>query len=148
MRVLLFILTLLPTFAYSQIKIDKAGDGWDLKIDSAITLIKQTDTNYYSLLIKQCDHIEIWNERFSSNEPYKNKRGVILVSVADIKLNSINNLAAVLVHESMHLKFRSLNYEGDPISEEQFCYLYELKFLKKIPNCESWLITHASQWTK
>jgi hypothetical protein len=45
----LFILTLLPIFAYGQIKIDKAGDGWDLKIDSAITLIKQTDTNYYNL---------------------------------------------------------------------------------------------------
>jgi hypothetical protein len=72
MRILLFILALLPTFTYGQITVDKAGDGWDLKIDSAITLIKQTDTNYYNLLINYCDHIEIWNERFSSNEHYKN----------------------------------------------------------------------------
>ena len=52
MRILLFILALLPTFAYGQIKVDKAGDGWDLKVDSAITLIKQTDTNYYRILVE------------------------------------------------------------------------------------------------
>jgi hypothetical protein len=148
MRILLFILALLPIIAQGQITIDKAGDGWDLKIDSAITLIKQTDTNYYKLLINHCDHIEIWNERFSSNEPYKNKRGVILVSVADIKLNSINNLAAILVHESMHLKFRTFGYEVNPTDEELFCYKYELAFLKKLPNLEPWLIKHTLNLSK
>jgi hypothetical protein len=148
MRILLFILALLPTFTYGQITVDKAGDGWDLKIDSAITLIKQTDTNYYNLLINYCDHIEIWNERFSSNEPYKNKRGVILVSVADIKLNSINNLAAVLVHESAHLGFRSKNITLNEKDEERFCYSYELAFIKKLPNLEAWLLEHTLLMSK
>jgi hypothetical protein len=148
MRILLFILTLLPTFAYGQIKIDKAGDGWDLKIDSAITLIKQTDTNYYNTLIQYCNHVEIWNERFSSNEPHQNDKGTILISVRDIKLNSINNLAAVLVHESAHLGFRSRNIILSEKDEERFCYSYELVFIRKLPNLEIWLLEHTLRMSK
>jgi hypothetical protein len=148
MRILLFILTLLPTFTYCQIKIDKAGDGWDLKIDSAITLIKQTDTNYYNTLIQYCNHVEIWNERFSSNEPHQNDKGTILISVRDIKLNSINNLAAVLVHESAHLGFRSRNIILSEKDEERFCYNYELVFIRKLPNLETWLLEHTLRMSK
>jgi len=148
MRILLFILTLLPTFTYCQIKIDKAGDGWDLKIDSAITLIKQTDTNYYNTLIQYCNHVEIWNERFSSNEPRQNDKGTILISVRDIKLNSINNLAAVLVHESAHLGFRSRNIILSEKDEERFCYNYELVFIRKLPNLETWLLEHTLRMSK
>jgi hypothetical protein len=148
MRILLFILTLLPTFAYGQIKIDKAGDGWDLKIDSAITLIKQTDTNYYNTLIQYCNHVEIWNEKFSSNEPHQNDKGTILISVGDIKLNSINNLAAVLVHESAHLGFRSKNSILSEKDEERFCYNYELAFIKQLPNLENWILEHTLRMSK
>jgi hypothetical protein len=148
MRILLFILTLLPTFAYGQIKIDKAGDGWDLKIDSAITLIKQTDTNYYNTLIQYCNHVEIWNEKFSSNEPHQNDKGTILISVGDIKLNSINNLAAVLVHESAHLGFRSKNSILSEKDEERFCYNYELVFIKQLPNLENWILEHTLRMSK
>ena len=147
MRVLLFILALLPIVAQGQIKIDKAGDGWDLKIDSAITLIKQTDTNYYNVLVEYCNHIEIWNEKFSSNE-WKNNSGTILMSVGDIKLNSINNLAAVLVHESAHLGFRSTNSTLSENDEERFCYSYELAFIKQLPNLENWILEHTLKLSK
>ena len=147
MRVLLFILALLPIVAQGQIKIDKAGDGWDLKIDSAITLIKQTDTNYYNVLVEYCNHIEIWNEKFSSNE-WKNNSGTILMSVGDIKLNSINNLAAVLVHESAHLGFRSKNSILSENDEERFCYSYELAFIKQLPNLENWILEHTLRMSK
>ena len=43
MKSLLLILLTLPSLLFSQIIIDKAGDGWDLKIDSALQLIKKTD---------------------------------------------------------------------------------------------------------
>jgi hypothetical protein len=145
MRILLFILTLLPTFIYGQIKVDKAGDGWDLQIDSAIELIKKTDTSYYNTLIEHCNHIEIWNESFSSNEPRKNGKGTILVAVGDIKLNSINNLAAVLVHESAHLRFRKIDGVLEEEDEERLCYLYEYAFVKKIPNLEKWIEDHILQ---
>ena len=148
MRILLFILALLPTLTYCQIKIDKVGDGWDLKIDSAITLIKQTDTNYYNTLIQYCNHVEIWNEKFSSNEPHQNDKGTILISVRDIKLNSINNLAAVLVHESAHLGFRSKNITLSEKDEERFCYSYELVFIRKLPNLEAWLLEHTLRMSK
>ena len=36
-------LLLIANLAYAQIKVDKAGDGWDQKIDSALQLIKKTD---------------------------------------------------------------------------------------------------------
>ena len=142
MRIWLFILMLLPVVAQGQITIDKAGDGWDLKVDSAITLIKQTDTNYYNLLVEHCQRVEFWNGPFSTNE-WKNNSGTILVSVKDVKLNSINNLAAVLVHESCHLIFRKAEYVISEEDEERECYLYEMNFILQLPNLESWLFEHT-----
>jgi hypothetical protein len=147
MRILLFILTLLPVVAQGQITIDKAGDGWDLKVDSAIILIKQTDTNYYKLLVEYCQRVEFWNGPFSTNE-WKNNSGTILVSVKDVKLNSLNNLAAVLVHESCHLVFRKGEYITSEENEERECYLYEMGFILQLPNLESWLFEHTLQMSK
>ena len=51
---LLFILTsLITSFSSSQIRIDKAGDGWDRKIDLALMLIKQPDIEKYQLMDKK-----------------------------------------------------------------------------------------------
>jgi hypothetical protein len=141
-RIIALICACLPLFAASQIKIDKVGDDWDLKIDSAINLIKQTDTNYYKTLIKYCDHIEIWNGPYSTI--YSNSiKGTIVISVSDIKLNSLNNLAAVLVHESAHLGFRNAGNKLSEKDEEHFCYVYELAFIRKLPNVEPWLLEHT-----
>jgi hypothetical protein len=141
-RIIALIIACLPLFALGQIKIDKAGDDWDLKIDSAITLIKNTDTNYYNVLVEYCQHVEIWNGPFSTN--YLDKEiGTIIVSVNDIKLNSINNLAAVLVHESCHLIFLKGGIILDKNEEERACYKYEYLFLLQVPNVEPWLLEHA-----
>lgn len=142
MNKLLFILVFIPNLLFSQIKIDKAGDDWDLKIDSAITLIKQVDSNYYNVLVEHCQHIEIWNGPFSTNY-LDNGQGTIIVSVNDIKLNSINNLAAVLVHESCHLMFLKGGVILSEKEEEQACYHYEYFFLLQVPNVEPWLLEHA-----
>ena len=85
------------------IYVSKAGDGWDLKIDSAITLIKNIDSVKYSRLLHVCTNVDFWAGKFSSNDGDK----TILVSVNDIKLNSVNNLAAILIHESIYEQFKT-----------------------------------------
>jgi hypothetical protein len=139
---ILLILFFVPTLLFGQIKIDKAGDDWDLKIDSAITLIKQVDSNYYNVLVEHCHHIEIWNGPFSTNY-WENNQGTIVVSVNDIKLNSINNLAAILVHESCHLLYLKGGVILSEKEEERSCYAYEYFFLLQVPNVEPWLLEHA-----
>lgn len=142
-----FILTcwlLLSNLLPGQIQVDKAGDGWDLKIDSAITLIEKTDPAKYQLLVDVCSRVEFWNNTFSSNDGSYNNKGVILVAVKDIKLNSINNLAAVLVHESLHLYVLQKGVVFPPQQEEEYAYGYELDFLNKLPNPEPWLLEHTT----
>ena len=51
----LVFLTSLPLFG--QIKVDKAGDGWDLKVDSALALIQKTDSAKYALLVSVCSTV-------------------------------------------------------------------------------------------
>jgi len=140
-RFLSFILLLFPTFTYCQIDIDKAGDGWELKVDSALSIIKQYDSTKYKLLVSVCDKVEFWNGSYSTN----NGNRTIVVSVGDIKLGSLNNLSAVLVHESLHLyAVQAPMAWGDKV-EENMCYRYELSFLEMLPNVESWLWTHTMQ---
>jgi hypothetical protein len=140
---LLLILIILPNLLLSQIIIDKAGDGWDQKIDSALQLIKKTDIEKYQLLDSVCGKVEFWSSGFSSNEGKYGEKGIILVAVKDVKLNSINNLAVVLVHESLHLHVLQKGYIIIPEQEEAWCYRYELDFIDKLPNPEPWLKQHA-----
>jgi hypothetical protein len=137
------ILLFLPNILHSQIKIDKAGDGWDSKIDSALQLIKKTDIEKYQLLDSVCEKVEFWSSGFSSNEGNYGKKGTILVAVKDVQLNSINNLAVVLVHESLHLHVLQKGYIIIPEQEEAWCYRYELDFIDKLKNPEPWLKQHA-----
>jgi len=113
-----------------------------LKIDSAITLIKQVDSNYYNVLIEHCQHVEIWIGSFSTNY-WDDTTGTIIVSVNDIKLNSINNIAAILVHESCHLLYLKGGIILNEKEEERSCYTYEYFFLLQVPNVEPWLLEHA-----
>ena len=143
MKSLLLILLTLPSLLLSQIVIDKAGDGWDSKIDSALQLIKKTDIEKYQLLDSVCGKVEFWSSGFSSNEGKYDEKGIILVAVKDVKLNSINNLAVVLVHESLHLHVLQKGYIIIPEQEEAWCYRYELDFISKLPNPEPWLKQYA-----
>jgi hypothetical protein len=144
MRLVCLFLIICPLSLFSQIKIDKAGDGWDSKIDSAIQLIKQIDLPKYQLLDSVCNSISFWVSEFSSCE-LTDSTGVIYVAVKDVKLNSINNLAAVLVHESFHLYLRKREIILTPNQEEYFCYYYELGLINKLSNVEDWLIQHTKQ---
>ena len=138
---LFLLLLLIPFTSLGQIRIDKAGDGWDLKIDSALTVIKQTDPQKFQLLDSVCQEVSFWISDFSSNELVENK-GRIYVSVKDVKLG-INNLACVLVHESLHLYFLRKRVQMTPAEEENYCYRYELEFIQKLKNPEPWLKENA-----
>jgi hypothetical protein len=142
----IFILIFLPLVSSAQIKIDKAGDFWELRVDSALKLIKSTDSVYYSRILEVCDQISFWNNFFSSCEGDKGRKGTIIISSPDVKSNNIINICAVLVHESAHLKLLMLGMTFENLSEEEiFCCKYELDFLRKIPNVSKSLIKHAEK---
>lgn len=125
------ILTIFSFTLFSQVRVDQSGEGWKEMVDSAIILIKRTDTSAYNHLIKHCTKIGFWNGDYSSNE-----RTEIFVSRSDILLGSIENISCILIHESKHLELRSA---GLSLQEEEcICYNYELEFIKKLKNVE-WL---------
>ena len=88
----LFLFLAVPCFA--QIKIDKAGDGWDLKVDSAIQLIKKVDIDKYKLLDTNCSQVSFMISPYSSCQ-IEDGEGHIYIAVDDLKLNSINNNAVL-----------------------------------------------------
>lgn len=136
----LFLILSIPCF--SQIKVLKAGDGWDLKVDSALSLIAQTDVNIYIKVIDVVDVIDFWISPYSSNNVSQDGN-VIYIATGDIKTNSIQNLACVIVHESLHLYYRLHPVDHSDNEEELKCYIYELAFINKLPTPEPWLLAHA-----
>jgi hypothetical protein len=136
MRILLVIFLIL--FSMPRIIVDDVGDGWKSDVELALTKIKKVDYEKYQILIRNCNHIGFWNGKFSTTED-----STILISSRDAKLKNINNIAAILVHESMHLSIKHDNIELSKKSEECMCYVYELDFLRQIPDVEEWLINHT-----
>lgn len=152
MRVLIksTLVLLVWTFSlpsYSQPIIHPAGDGWHIKTDSALSIIKKYDPEKYNLITQVCHEIEFWSSDFSSNE-IREGIGKIYIANGDMKIESMNNLACVLVHESLHLMFLKKGIELSKREEEKLCYLYELELLYKIPGAEPWLIQHTKSKIK
>ena len=138
-----FFFSAVSNSLYSQPLVHVAGDAWQLQVDSAISIIKKYDPGKYELLTKVCDEVDFWMGDFSSCDLAPNGTATIYIAVKDVKLNSINNLACILVHESLHLYFAKQNFRYPRALEEKICYTYELDFLEKIPNAEPWLLLHA-----
>jgi len=143
MRTILFLLLSMPSLLFGQIVIDEVGDGWKAKVDSAIQLIKTNAPEAYRVLEENTNHIEFWIGDMSTTAPDPKKgKGTILIAVDEIELG-IYNLAAVLVHESLHLHFHRKGIKMDPIQEEITAYAWEKLFLIQLPNCPMWLIQNA-----
>ena len=142
MKRLVISLFYILTISCQAQTIAKAGDGWDIKIDSAIQLIKATDSAKYAVFKDVCQRIDFWKSSFSSTSVIEGDY-TILIADADVKLNSINNLAAVLVHESLHLMYIMEDARLTEREEEYRCYLYELSFIKKLPTPEPWLTANV-----
>ena len=143
LKILYFILSLGITLSsFAQPVIHPAGDGWHMKVDSALIIVKKYAPEKYDLISDVCQEIEFWSSDFSSNE-IRNGVGVIYISNADMRIGSLNNLACVLVHESLHLFFLKNKIKIEKREEEKLCYKYELELLHKIPGAELWLIQHT-----
>ena len=137
MKNVLYLLVWIPGLLFAQPAVDKAGDGWDLEVYKALHLIQKTSPTQYQNIVRYVEKVEFWNENYSSNDG----KGVIVIAAKDIKLGSINNIAAVLVHESCHIILNEFKFS--PKKEEIECYVYELVFLKKLQNVEPELIKHC-----
>ena len=135
---LISILLIIYLPIHSQIKIDDVGDGWKGKVESALVLIEKTDQRAYNDVIKYCNHISFWNGNHSTTQ-YPSS---IIISTKDIRINSINNLACLIVHESQHLKINAKSIVLNEDEEELYCYRYEYEFARKIIDIEDWLIQH------
>lgn len=133
LKTLVFFLLLTFT-SKSQIKIDDVGDGWKAQVESAIKLIQNTDDLRYSLLIKNCNHIE-----FGVNGNSTTHDSTIVIDKSVFELNSLNNLACTIVHESKHLEIKSWNVKWTEKKEEYITYLTEYAFFTKLKNGEIWL---------
>lgn len=128
-----------PFILSAQIKIDDVGDGWKNKVEQAIEVVKQYDLEKYTLLMENCEHISYSLLHFSTTE----NGNTILISQKEILKGNINDIAAILVHESLHLYLLRNQIKMAFNEEEILCYTYELELLFKVPNVEPWLLSHA-----
>ena len=126
-HILFFTLLLFTAPIFSQIKVEDVGDGWKNKIELALELIKKTDSNYYSHVINNCKHIGFWSGKYSTNEDSS-----IYMTKYDFEINSIQNLACIIVHESKHIELSKNKIVLSEKEEECICYTYEKEFLFKV----------------
>jgi hypothetical protein len=108
-------------------------------VDSAIQLIKHTDTAAYRVLTENCKKVEYIIGDFSTTYPPY----TIAICVKDMELKSINNIACILVHESCHLYAYNQKLDLEANREEFLCYMKEYDFLCKLPYVEDWLFQNT-----
>ena len=134
----LFLLIILFSFTVSaQIKVDRAGDFWDLEIKKSLTEIKNIDPFMYNYVETNVDRISVWNNNVNSFEVINGER-IIFISSKNFGRGSINNLASTIIHEAYHIAHRD---ENNPVCDEEVqAYLFELNFLFKVKDVEAWLV--------
>ena len=138
-QLLVCLISLIPFLTFSQIRIDDIGDGWKAKVEQALTVIQQIDCEKYDLLMATCKHISYSTATFATTE----SGTTILIPRREIVVGNINDIAAILVHESLHLYMLQNKLIMPEADEEVLCYAYELEFLLQIPGVETWLLDHA-----
>ena len=139
MKQLLIFLSFIPFISFSQIRIDDVGDGWKGLVEQALKVIEITDSTKYELVTRYCDQISYGLQPFSTTEGGH----VIILPTTEMKKGIVNDIAAAIVHESLHLYFVYNNIGATEQVEEAICYAYELEFLKQIPGVEQFLLDHA-----
>ena len=141
-----FIITIIlfPLLLKSQINIPDVGSGWKAKVQQAIEVVKKYDSLKYDILIQQCKQIDFGLIPFATSDG----KSTIILPVEVLSRGCINDIAACLVHESYHMQLNRYQIDLDENYEEVMCYEWELAFLRKIPNIETWLILNATHQIK
>ena len=143
MKWLLPLLLVLSQNCYAQIKVPDVGDGWKGKILLAIDKIHDCDSLKYNTLLSVCNEVEFWTGHFATTDKQS-----ILIPTTELKAGIVNDLAAILIHESMHLYLKKIGIHPSITEEEKLCYEYELDFLQKVPGVEPWLLNNCKQQIK
>lgn len=125
--------------SHGQIKVPDAGDGWKSFVDSAISLVKETDSTSYAILSQNCKDVEFALIPYSTTRP----PSTIVISVRDMRTQSVNNIACVLVHESYHLYLHKNTPVLNPDEEEYLSYVHEYNFICKLRSAEDWLFKNV-----
>jgi hypothetical protein len=146
MKALFLLYLLLLSTISSAIVVDQAGDNWKSKVDSALVKIQQTDTATWQFVTENVSHISFWNGSFSTTEIDNNGKWSVVISASDIRLNSVNNIACVIVHESYHISIAKQHINLNDCEEELAAYTYEQSFQTKLPDLESWISTSTLRW--
>jgi hypothetical protein len=60
----------------------------------------------------------------------------------------VENIACVLIHESMHIELGKLNLPITEFEEECLCYNYERQFLEKVKDPEPRLVQNVIERMK
>lgn len=116
--------------ASSQIIIADEDEILRSRVDSALSIIQTSDISRYSFLLENCDKID-----FSDYAtPISLSNGVMLIPVEMINESSVNEIAGIIVNQSMHLFFINYVIEMDKHLEDITCSAYEIDFLLKIMN--------------
>lgn len=139
---LLYVFIFTPLFG--QIKITDVGDGWKGKVEQALDTIQKYDIEKYYLIMETCKVVAFWNGGFATTE----SDSIITVPTKEMNNGNIYNIAAILVHESLHLYFLKTGFNLQPNVEEVIAYQHELEFLKKVPCVDEWLIENAKNKIK
>jgi hypothetical protein len=134
-----FLISCIPFLTFSQPRIDDIGDNWKGKVEQALLVVQQTDCEKYEMIMSTCTHISYSTANFATTE----SGNTILIPRREIVVGNINDIAAILVHESLHLYMLQTKMMMPEADEELLCYAYELEFLLQIPGVESWLLDHA-----
>jgi hypothetical protein len=142
LQLLIFLMFWSPSI--SQIKITDVGDGWKGKVEQALDTIQKYDIEKYYLIMETCKVVAFWNGGFSTTE----SDSIITIPSKEMNNGNIYNIAAILVHESLHLYFLTTKFKLNPNVEEVIAYQHELEFLKKIPCVDEWLIQNAQNKIK
>jgi hypothetical protein len=129
----------LSTYSFSQIRITDVGDGWKGKVEQALDTIQKYDKEKYYLIMETCKVVAYWNGGFATTE----SDSIITIPTKEMNNGNIYNIAAILVHESLHLYFITTKFNLRPNVEEVIAYQHELEFLNKIPCVDEWLIQNA-----
>jgi hypothetical protein len=137
LQLLIFLMFWSPSI--SQIKITDVGDGWKGKVEQALDTIQKYDIEKYYLIMETCKVVAFWNGGFSTTE----SDSIITIPSKEMNNGNIYNIAAILVHESLHLYFLTTKFKLNPNVEEVIAYQHELEFLNKVPNVDGWLIQNA-----
>jgi len=142
LQLLIFLMFWSPSI--SQIKITDVGDGWKVKVGQALDTIQKYDIEKYYLIMETCKVVAFWNGGFSTTE----SDSIITIPSKEMNNGNIYNIAAILVHESLHLYFLTTKFKLNPNVEEVIAYQHELEFLNKIPCVDEWLIQNAQNKIK